>query len=113
MIDCKKTKTMIFNFTEKYQFGIKLEIGGTPIEMIDITQLLGTIIMKELRWDQNGQNKINFKIRTISFVFCHDFARKRPLLGGRDCPLGFRANLYIFGISGARGIGKHTEPPQG
>ena len=36
MIDCKKTKTMIFNFTEKYQFGIKLEIGGTPIEMIDI-----------------------------------------------------------------------------
>ena len=46
MIDRKKTKTMIFNFTEKYQFGIKLKIGGTPIEIIDITQLLGTIIEK-------------------------------------------------------------------
>ena len=44
---------MIFNFTEKYQFGTKLHIDGTPIEVIDSTQLLGTIITKDLKWDQN------------------------------------------------------------
>ena len=53
MINCEKTKTMIFNFTEKYQFGTKLHIDGTPIEVIDCTQLLGTIITKDLKWDQN------------------------------------------------------------
>ena len=53
MINCEKTKTMIFNFTEKYQFGTKLHIDGTPIEVIDSTQLLGTIITKDLKWDQN------------------------------------------------------------
>ena len=42
-INSDKTKTMIFNFTEKYQFG----------KVIDSTQLLGTIISKDLRWDLN------------------------------------------------------------
>ena len=52
-INVNKTKTMIFNFTEKYQFGTKLSIGGQPIDVIDSTELLGTTITSDLKWDSN------------------------------------------------------------
>ena len=71
MINVEKTKTMIFNFTEKYQFGTKLEIEGTPIEVIDSTQLLGTLITKDLRWDQNTAHivrKANAKMELLRRV---------------------------------------------
>ena len=49
----KKTKCMIFNFTDKYQFTTRLRINNEPIEVIDSTKLLGTIITNDLSWDQN------------------------------------------------------------
>ena len=55
-INVNKTKTMIFNFTEKYQFGTKLSVDGNPIDVIDSTQLLGTTITSDLRWDSNTRN---------------------------------------------------------
>ena len=53
MINEKKTKCMIFNFTDKYQFTTRLRINNEPIEVIDSTKLLGTIITNNLSWDQN------------------------------------------------------------
>jgi hypothetical protein len=53
MINNKKTKSMIFNFTDKYQFSTRLSIAGEPIEVIDSTRLLGTIITSDLRWEEN------------------------------------------------------------
>ena len=55
-----------------------------------------------------GQNKIDFKIKFIFFVFYHDLARKRSLLqgGGGHFPLELRAHLYIFVISRVRGRAK-------
>ena len=48
-----------------------------------------------------GRNKIDFKMKTIYFLFYHDLDQKRSLLGGGGhFPLEFRAHLYIFGISG-------------
>jgi hypothetical protein len=44
---------MIFNFTDKYQFSTRLSISGEPIEVIDSTKLLGTIITSDLRWEEN------------------------------------------------------------
>ena len=44
---------MIFNFTDKYQFSTRLSINDNPIEVIDSTKLLGTIITSDLKWDQN------------------------------------------------------------
>ena len=41
-------------------------------------------------------------------IFNMIWPEKRPLLGGHF-PLESRAHLYIFGISGARRMGKHTE----
>ena len=49
----KKTKSMIFNFTDKYQFSTRLSIAGEPIEVIVSTRLLGTIITSDLRWEEN------------------------------------------------------------
>ena len=45
VINQKKTKTMIFNYTEKYQFTTRLSIKGEHLEVIDSTKLLGTIIL--------------------------------------------------------------------
>ena len=41
------------NFTDKYQFITRLRINDEPIEAIDSTRLLGTIITSDLSWDQN------------------------------------------------------------
>ena len=53
MINDKKSKTMIFNFTNNFQFTTRLKINNKDIEVIDSTRLLGTIIQKDLRWDLN------------------------------------------------------------
>ena len=53
LINIQKTKTMIFNFTDKYQFSTRLSINDNPIEVIDSTKLLGTIITNDLKWDQH------------------------------------------------------------
>ena len=52
---------MIFNFTEKYQFGTSFSIDGQPIDVIDSTQLLGTTITSDLRWDGKDCKKSKCK----------------------------------------------------
>jgi hypothetical protein len=44
---------MIFNFTEKYQFGTRLVMENANLEVIDSVKLLGTIVTNDLKWDQN------------------------------------------------------------
>ena len=53
LINEKKTKTMIFNYTNKYQFTTRLTINEKSIEVIDSTRLLGTIIQNDLTWNLN------------------------------------------------------------
>ena len=53
MINEKKTKSLIFNFTDKYQFGTRLHLNDEIIEVLDSTKLLGTIITSDLKWDMN------------------------------------------------------------
>ena len=55
-INEKKTKTMLFNFTEKYQFSTRLQLNGKNVEVIDQTRLLGTIISDDLKWNLNTEN---------------------------------------------------------
>ena len=54
-INEKKTKYMIFNFT---QFSTRLKINKQPIEMIEHTRLLGTVIQNNLSWDMNTKELI-------------------------------------------------------
>ena len=56
VINEKKTKNLIFNFTEKYQFSTRLWLNDEIIEILESTKLLGTIISNDLRWDLNTKN---------------------------------------------------------
>ena len=58
LINEKKTKTMIFNYTNNYQFSTNLKINEKDIDVIDSTRLLGTIIQKDLRWDLNTRELV-------------------------------------------------------
>ena len=40
----KKTKTMIFNFTENYKFTTRWKLKGENVEVINSTRLLGTML---------------------------------------------------------------------
>ena len=53
MINEKKTKCMIFIYTNKYQFTTRLSINDQPRGVIDNTRLLGTIIQDNISWDLN------------------------------------------------------------
>ena len=54
----KKTKTMIFNFTENHKFTTRLQLKNENIEVVKNTKLLGTIITDCLGWDLNTQNLV-------------------------------------------------------
>ena len=53
IINQNKTKLMIFNYTEKYQFSTRLTLKGENVEVIDSAKLLGTIITSDLKWEKN------------------------------------------------------------
>ena len=87
MINEKKTKCMIFNFTEKHQFTTRLQVNNTPIDVIDSTRLLGTIITDDLCWDQN-----------ISSIVKKANARMELLrrVAGFGTPVEDLKNIYIL-----------------
>ena len=70
-INSKKTKSMIFNFTEKYQFSTRLLLENEIIENLTSTRLLGTIISDDLSWDQNTKSivtKANARMELVRKV---------------------------------------------
>ena len=54
LINEKKTKTMIINFTDNYQFTTRLQLKGEHIEVIKSTRLLGTILADDLKRQMPG-----------------------------------------------------------
>ena len=55
-INQKKTKTMKFNFTNKYQFMTRLSLNAENVEVVSEAKLLGTIISNDLKWNSNTSN---------------------------------------------------------
>ena len=53
ILNQKKTKLMIFNFTNKYKFTTRLELNDENIEVVPKTKLLGVILTNDLKWDEN------------------------------------------------------------
>ena len=53
LINPTKTKTMIFNFSDKYQFTTRIKLNGENVEVVTEKKLLGTIIQDNLKWDSN------------------------------------------------------------
>ena len=52
-LNVDKTKVMIFNFCEDYQFSTRLYVENTLLETIHETKLLGTIVSSDLKWHSN------------------------------------------------------------
>ena len=59
VINEKKTKNLIFNFTDNYQFSTRIKLNGEDVEELESTKLLGTIISNDLSWDLNTKNIVN------------------------------------------------------
>ena len=57
-VNSKKTKIMIFNFTNTKQFTTNIELDGEVLEIVDEHKLLGTILTSNLSWERNTQNLI-------------------------------------------------------
>ena len=54
----KKTKSLIFNFTKKYQFTTKLSVNDVELDVPKEAKLLGTIITDNLKWDRNTEELV-------------------------------------------------------
>ena len=58
VINDNKSKTMILNYTNKYQFTTRLCIDDKVLEVMNHARLLGTIICDDLSWDLNPANLV-------------------------------------------------------
>ena len=56
MLNPKKNKKMIFNFTSKYKFSTRLKLDEELVETVSDTRLLGTIIQENLSLGLNTAN---------------------------------------------------------
>ena len=51
IISEKKTKAMVFKFTDNYQFTTRLDLKGSNVEIVDKMKIVGTIVDSKLSWD--------------------------------------------------------------
>ena len=55
ILNQKKTKVMLFNFTDNYKFTTRLELNRENLEVVTQAKLLGVIIKNDLKWDKNTE----------------------------------------------------------
>ena len=68
IISEKKTKAMVFNFTENYKFSTRLQLKGQNIELVDKMKILGTIVKTDLTWTENCSliiKKVNARMQLL------------------------------------------------
>ena len=71
ILNAKKTKVMIFNFTNKYQFTTRLVLNDQNIEIVKQAKLLGVLITDDLKWDTNTEllvKKANIRMELLRKV---------------------------------------------
>ena len=72
IISGKKTKSMIFNFTNKYQFQTRLKLNNHNIETVSSIKILGTILTDTLSWNENCSRiikKVNARMQLLRKVW--------------------------------------------
>ena len=55
VINHEKTKVMLFNTRNKYDFDLEVYLADTQIEVVDQVKLLGLTIRSDLNWKTNTQ----------------------------------------------------------
>ena len=71
IISEKKTKMMLFNFTENYQFTKRQNLKGTNIKIVGQMKILGTIVNSNLSWNDNCNElirKVNARMQLLRGV---------------------------------------------
>ena len=70
IISEKKTKAMIFNFTDKFQFTTRLQLKDKNVEVVDHMKILGTVVKSDLSWDDNCRLliKVNARMQLLRGV---------------------------------------------
>ena len=67
-LNVEKSKMMIFNFTNNYQFSTNVSHNGNDMEVIEETKLLGTVITSDLKWHRNTEvlgKRANARMRIL------------------------------------------------
>ena len=52
-LNSEKSKFLVINFTEKYQFSTRLNIENEILQQVKETRLLGVIVNDQLTWHSN------------------------------------------------------------
>ena len=71
LINSKKTKAMIFNFTHNYKFSTQLRNNNMNIDVVPEIKILGTIITQDINWNKNTQHiiqKVNKRMLLIKKI---------------------------------------------
>ena len=71
IISQQKTKAMIINYTDNYQFSTRLHLKGENIEIVDKMKILGTIVTNQLSWNENCDlliRKVNARMTLLRGV---------------------------------------------
>ena len=55
-LNATKTKFMVVNFTNNFQFNTRIKLGETLLEEVKECRLLGLTLTNQLSWQQNTQN---------------------------------------------------------
>ena len=72
LLNAKKTKNMIFNFTKAHQFTTDIKMKDEILETVSDTKLLGVHITSDLKWNKNTEeiikkaNKRMFLLHNVS-----------------------------------------------
>ena len=96
----KKTKQIIFNYNRDKCFTTEVQLKGESLEVVEEVKLLGVIINKDLKWDQNTKylvNKANKKMRMLHLA--SKFTKNREHLTQIyktfiRCNLEFSSNVW-------------------
>ena len=68
LLNIKKTKNIIFNFSKNSQFTTEIELNGDTVETVTETKLLGTVLTEKLNWNQNTQSIVKEANKRMSFL---------------------------------------------
>ena len=69
VLNAKKSKVMIFNFSKKSQFTNNFKLKCENLEVLNETKLLGTIISIDLKWNKNTDRKIHQNNSDLIYLY--------------------------------------------
>ena len=88
-LNADKSKFMIVNFTEKYQFNTRLTLENKQLEQVNETRLLGVVINDKLTWHSNTEFIVKKAYKRM--VILHN-------LFDFGLPVSEMVNIYILYI---------------